>query len=92
MTKVNLPPGCYGFECSDGTKYTGKPGGSVDVLDYHADDVNKGQYGQQGFISARGALSFGTKKGRNCRSCNRVWNVWNQTCPKCDQPTEEWSN
>lgn len=91
MTKVNLPPGCYGFECSDGTKYTArKPGGAVDVLDHHASDINKGQFGQQDFISATGSLAFGTKRGKECLACHRVWNLWNHTCPKCDAVTVPW--
>lgn len=90
MTKVNLPPGCYGFETTDGTKYDGKPGGSVDIADHHARDITKGQYGQQGFISAAGALAFGTKKGRACTNplCRRIWNAWNETCHSCGSTTE----
>jgi hypothetical protein len=85
--KVQLPPGCSGFDCKDGTKYTAKPGGTVTVEDRHASAINKGQYGQQDFISAKGALSFGTKASRHCGSCRRVWNAWNDTCPRCGQAT-----
>jgi hypothetical protein len=86
--KVNLPPGCYGFEAKDGTKYTAKrPGGHVDVDDRHARAINQGQYGQSDFISAKGAQSFGTKTGQLCESCGRVWNAWNSHCQKCDVPT-----
>lgn len=82
--KVQLPPGCKGFDCKDGTKYTaGRAGGTVEVSDRHAKAINDGQYGQQDFISAKGALSFGTKKGKLCESCGRVWNAWNSTCPRC---------
>lgn len=88
--KVQLPPGCTGFDCKDGTKYTAsRPGGSVSVEDRHADSINTGQYGQQGLVSAKGALSFGTKRGKLCRACKRVWNVWNETCPRCEGPTED---
>lgn len=88
MPKVNLPPGCYGFEAKDGTKYTArKPGGSVEVSDRHAKAINEGQFGQQDFISAKGAQSFGTKGGQLCESCGRLWNAWNHVCPKCDVDT-----
>lgn len=86
--KVNLPPGCYGFEAKDGTKYTaGRPGGHVTVDDRHASAINTGQYGQNDFISAKGAQSFGTKAGQLCASCGRIWNAWTTTCSKCDVPT-----
>ena len=86
--KVQLPPGCSGFDCADGTKYTAnRKGGTVEVSDRHASAINSGQYGQQDFISAKSALSFGTKNGRWCQRCNRLWNAWNKTCSKCGDPT-----
>ena len=86
--KVQLPPGCSGFDCKDGTKYTAnKPGGKVEVEDRHASAINSGQYGDTGFISAKGSLSFGTREGKQCPQCSRVWNVWNSVCPKCDVET-----
>lgn len=85
--KVQLPPGCYGFDCKDGTKYTGKPGGSVEVSDRHAKAINQGQYGDKGLVSAKGQMSFGTKRGQLCEPCGRLWNAWNKTCPKCATET-----
>jgi len=88
--KVQLPPGCSGFDCKDGTKYTAnKPGGSITVDERHANAINSGQFGDTGLVSAKGALSFGTKKGRLCETCNRLWNVWNHTCNKCGAETVE---
>jgi len=87
-TKVQLPPGCTGFDCKDGTKYTAeRAGGSVTVDDRHASAINTGQYGQQDFISAKGSQSFGTKRGQRCTTCNRTWNAWNTTCPRCGAET-----
>lgn len=88
MVKVNLPPGCSGFNCKDGTRYkANKPGGTVEVSDRHADAINTGQFGEKGFISAKGALTFGTKKGRWCVACKRVWNAWSHECPRCGEAT-----
>lgn len=88
--RVNLPPGCSGLDCKDGTKYTAsRPGGSVDVEDRHARAINGGQYGQQGFISAKGAQSFGTRRGMYCEPCKRLWNAWSATCPRCGASTVE---
>lgn len=82
--KVQLPPGCKGFDCKDGTKYTAKKaGGQVEVSDRHAAAINGGQYGDTGLVSAKGAQSFGTRKGRWCEPCHTVWNVWTTHCNKC---------
>lgn len=86
--KVQLPPGCSGFDCADGTKYkANRKGGTVEVSDRHAKAINSGQYGDTGFVSAKGALSMGTKDGRWCQNCNRIWNAWNKVCSKCGQAT-----
>jgi hypothetical protein len=86
--KVKLPPGCVGFDTTDGRKLNAnKPGGTIEVSQRDADAINKGQYGQTGFISAKGAQSFGTKKGQLCPACGRIWNAWNKTCPKCEVET-----
>lgn len=87
-TKVQLPPGCSGFDCKDGTKYTAnKAGGQVTVEDRHASAINSGQYGDTGLVSAKGALSFGTKTGQLCEPCGRLWNSWNKVCPRCSSAT-----
>lgn len=87
--KVQLPPGCKGFDCADGTKYTAKrAGGTVEVSDRHASAINGGQYGETGFISAKGAMSFGTRIGRWCVDCKRLWNAWNAECPRCGSACE----
>lgn len=86
--KVNLPPGCSGFDCKDGTKYTAnRPGGSVTVSDRHAAALNRSQYADQDFISGKAPMTFGTKVGMRCIPCNRLWNRWNAECPKCGSET-----
>jgi hypothetical protein len=86
--KVQLPPGCSGIDAKDGTKYTAsRPGGQIEVDDRHASAINSGQYGDTGLVSAKGALSFGTKEGKQCPDCGRLWNVWNSSCPKCGVET-----
>jgi hypothetical protein len=89
-TKVQLPPGCYGFDCKDGTKYTGRPGGSVTVSDRHAKALNQSQFGgDANLVGNVGRVSFGTKKTRVCAPCGgRRWNAWNETCPRCGEPCE----
>jgi hypothetical protein len=89
-TRVNLPPGCSGFQVG-GTHYEDRPGGHVDVADHDAPAVNRmlGN-GDAGLLSAKGRHYIGTKKGRRCTGCGRLWNVWSLTCPRevCGAPTE----
>lgn len=92
MAKVNLPPGCTGLDCKDGTRYTAdKPGGAVEISDRHATAVKTGQFSGDGHLLGNvGQLSFGTKKSRRCEPCGRIWNAWSTECPKCGEPTVEW--
>lgn len=89
--KVQLPPGCKGFDCKDGTKYTAaRAGGHVMVDDRHADAIQKSQFGGDAHLVGNvGRTTFGTKKGMRCTDrCRRIWNAWNDVCPKCGTPTE----
>lgn len=86
--QVNLPPGCEGFNMQDGTRYAGKPGQRVTVEDRHAKAITK-QIGGDGGLAHAGFRGFlGTKKGRWCAACCRMWNAWNRECPKCGGETE----
>ncbi len=31
---------------------------------------------------------LGTKRGRWCAACCRIWNAWSHKCPKCGAQTE----
>lgn len=87
---VELPPGCKGLDCLDGTRYTAaQPGGRIQVEDRHAEAINTGQYGEHGLMSAKGLMFLGTKKGRECAPCKRVWQAWSLLCPKCGGETVE---
>ena len=90
--RVTLPPGCEGFNMQDGTRYSAKPGGTVNVAERHARAVDKQIGGDAGLAYAGGFRGFlGTKKGRWCATCARVWNAWSQECPRCGEPTIEES-
>lgn len=85
---VNLPPGCSGFNMQDGTNYKGRPGGTVTVSDEHAAAIRRqvgGDAGLTGHSSFR--VLAGTKTGRWCQACRRLWNRWNKTCVKCGAET-----
>lgn len=93
MTRVALPStgkktGCYGLEFPDGYKADTRPGGSVEVDDYHAAQINSSTNGRLGLISSTLAMSIGTKASRSCAPCRRVWQAWSLHCPKCGQQTD----
>jgi len=86
--KVNLQPGCSGFNMQDGTSYTGRPGGHVTVSDEHAKAIRWNVGGDAGLTGHAGFRQFiGTKNGRWCQPCRRVWNRWNSVCVKCGAET-----
>jgi len=88
MARVELPGGCYGLECADGTKYTADPGGHIDVSDRHAAAIKSSQHGQTGMLSASKAYHLGTKGGRRCPRCRFLAQVWAADCPHCGAATE----
>lgn len=89
--KVQLPPGCKGFDCKDGTRYTAtKPGGQVTVSDRHADAIKDSQFaGDAQLIGNIGRESFGTRRTMKCPKCRRLWNAWTTECHKCGEATVE---
>ena len=61
----------------------------MDVEDHHAPYIDgMSGNGDAGLLSAKGAHYIGTKNGRWCAPCRRLWNSWNVTCVKCGAPTE----
>jgi hypothetical protein len=52
---VTLPPGCSGFNMTDGTEYKARPGGSVTVSDEHAPHIRRQAGGDAG-LTGHGAL------------------------------------
>jgi hypothetical protein len=88
--RVNLPPGCVGFNTKDGHKYTAKPGTHVYVEDHHAKALKSNDYAAAGLVEA-GPEKFFTDRtkttGRWCKKCNRLWNAWNFDCGKCGEAT-----
>jgi hypothetical protein len=84
--RVQLPPGCGGFTCADGTRYDTKPGGSVVLEDRHADALAKSQHSSIGLVT-KGATAIGTRNGRWCQPCRFLAQAWSATCPRCGGPT-----
>lgn len=89
MPKINLPEGCTGLDFQDGTKVDGTSGSTVEVTESQARQIDSSWYSRTGVMNASQALSFGTRKGMRCVPCKRVWNAWNDTCPKCGKNTQD---
>ena len=88
MTRVQLPDGCTGLDMANGKKYTAeKPGGTVEVSSKDSRYIGTSYYGQLGIMRGGQAVTIGTKKGRWCGACNRVWQAWSANCPKCGDET-----
>lgn len=90
-TKVTLPPGCTGLDMGDGTRYSPPYKGSeyVQVDDRHARALRASHHAAHGVVVTGAQFAFGTRTSRVCPPCNRVWNAWNTTCPRCGAPTEQ---
>jgi hypothetical protein len=88
-TRIELPPGCSGITCQDGTRYTGRKGGSVVVDDRHAAAIARSRHGGTGLITAARMTQLGTRTGRWCPACARLWQAWSRTCPRCGGVTTE---
>lgn len=88
-TRVTLPDGCTGIDMADGTRYTPRPGQEhIEVNPAHAAAIKSSRWGQMGLLPGE-AFTFGTRAGRLCAPCNRMWNAWTDTCHRCGQPTQE---
>ena len=86
--QVQLPPGCSGFNFTDGASYSGRPGGHVNVSDEHAPFVRRQVGGDAGLVGHGSFRSFAaTKAGRWCPSCRFLANAWSRECPRCGEPT-----
>ena len=85
--KIQLPPGCGGFTSADGSRYDAKPGTSVEVSDEHAARLRHSAHTSIGMITVDPGTAIGTKKGRYCPPCHRLWQAWSARCPRCGSPT-----
>jgi hypothetical protein len=72
----------------DGTSYSARPGSHVNVSDDHAAAIRRQVGGDAGLVGHGAFRAFGgTKDGRWCEPCRRLWNRWNLLCVKCGGET-----
>lgn len=75
----------------DGSRYkAGRPGGAVTVSDSHAAAIDRvSGNGDAGLVTGKfRAFGGGTKAGRWCAACRRLWYVWALVCPRCGEVTK----
>jgi hypothetical protein len=88
MTRVQLPDGCTGLDMANGRKYTAdKPGGQVEVSSRDSKFVDTSWYGTSGVMSGSASFTIGTRTGRWCLACKRLWQSWSAVCPRCGEDT-----
>ena len=82
--QVNLPEGCSSLRMQDGTRYSGREGGTVTVADEHAPHVRREVGGDAGLVGHGSFRQFaGTQDGRYCPECHFLANRWSAECPRC---------
>lgn len=87
--RTKVPPGCVGFRTRDGRTIDKNADGSVTLEGRDEQLFKKSVHKGVGLVSTEETWTLGTKKGRYCKPCIRLWNVWNDVCPKCGKPTED---
>jgi phage terminase large subunit GpA-like protein len=86
--RINLPPGCRGFNMQDGTPYSGTEGGHVYVEDEHAPYIQRQVGGDAGLVGSAAFREFaGTRDGRWCQDCRFLAQRWSVVCPRCGRDT-----
>jgi hypothetical protein len=89
MTRINLPPGCYGVNIGPFKTPKVKPGSSIDIDNPRVlKMIDKSSNSELGILSSRELVTIRTRNGMRCVPCNRLWQVWSKQCPKCGTDTE----
>lgn len=89
MPYVQLPPGCSSLRFEDGSRAkAARPGGRVFLNEAQANTVDRMDgNGTAGLVTGNTGTHVGTKRGRWCERCRRLWNAWSLACPKCGDDT-----
>ena len=87
LPRTGRKTGCYGLEFPDGSKVSGRPGSTVTVDDHQAAQIAASSNSRLGLVSATMQTSLGTRSGRWCVPCRKLWQGWTTKCHKCGGPT-----
>jgi len=81
-----LPPGCQGFTTASRETLRPNSNGTITLEDHHAARLKKSAHNTIGLITSQ-SHRLGTKAGRWCAGCKRLWQAWSLECPKCGAET-----
>jgi hypothetical protein len=82
-----LPPGCQGFTTAGGETLPANSNGTITLSDNHAARLKSSAHNSIGLVTSQ-SHRLGTKAGRWCAGCKRLWQAWSQVCPKCGEGTQ----
>jgi hypothetical protein len=86
--RVQVPPGMKGFrDRRTGRVIDANRQGFITLDDDDARRLKNSHHNGAGLIETTERIAIGTKKGRWCRNCNRLWNAWNTQCSRCGEET-----
>lgn len=86
VTRITLPDGVQTIAMDGTDRITGRPGDTVRVSPTQADAIRTHVANRTGPPAGQ-RFAFGTRRGRTCPACHRLWNVWTLEC-RCGRPTE----
>jgi hypothetical protein len=81
-----LPPGCQGFTTAGGETLRPNSNGTITLEDHHASRLKASAHKSIGLVTSQ-SFRLGTKTGRWCSACKRLWQAWSATCPRCGDET-----
>jgi hypothetical protein len=84
MVRVTLPEGAQGVAWEPRGRVTARAGDQVTVSAGHAAAIER--FRRTGPASGQ-RFALGTRRGRRCTPCRRLWNAWSATCPRCGEDT-----
>lgn len=85
MPVVELPEGARTIAQDGSNRYTGRRGDKVRVTPGQAAALER--FRHTGPTHGE-RYALGTKAGRWCGTCLRLWNAWSMLCPRCGEATE----
>jgi hypothetical protein len=81
MPMVSLPAGVSRVDKN--SNYTAKEGDTVYVTDHQFKQIKERTTDPERKAVRSGTDSIGTRLGKRCVSCSRLWQIWTTKCHTC---------
>lgn len=72
---------------SDGSQFNSRTG-TVSIPDEYMPELATSTAVTSGILRTGQSFRLGTKVGKVCPQCSRIWQAWTLVCPKCNVETE----